>query len=132
MLERINIFGSDDQEFLGLASKNIEFEEATKNIKMLKEALGVKAVAGMEGRGGGAGESLKSKTIETLHVNTLVAQTLITRALEKSAVAVAGPVPGTVINAPSANQYTNNVMSTPQLALSNENAAIAIMAKYAR
>ena len=71
---------------------------------MLRVALGMEAATDMGGVGGGAGDALKSKTIETLHVNTLIAQTLINKALEKGA---AGQGMGTNFVDASVNQTTD-------------------------
>jgi len=68
----------------GLASKDIKWADAAKNIKVLKEALYMQVSADMGGMGG-AGDALKGPNINKLTVNTLVAEKLISRAVEKSA-----------------------------------------------
>ena len=54
-------FGDDvaDREFLGLASGNIAFEDAAKNMNMLREALGIPSAADVAGELGKSGAQIQ-------------------------------------------------------------------------
>ena len=90
-------------ELKGLASGEIKWEEGAKNIAVIRKALGLEAevpkpagadkaekVEGEKAKDGAAAGG-KFKIIETMNVNTLVAQTLISNAIERNA---AARVPG--------------------------------------
>ena len=123
--EKVKWFGSNIK-LRGLASTEIKWDEAATNMKILREALGVQAATDMGGMGGGAGEALKSKTIETLHVNTLIAQTLINIALDKGAAGQGGNNVAVDNRSVDARQTTSNAnfTSTP---MTNQTPAIAAL-----
>ena len=115
----------------GLASTEIKWDEAAKNIKTLREALGVQAATDMGGAGGSAGkqQAFRLSRVNRLNVNTLVAQRLISRAIEKSA--DAGAAAPTLVSAPTtsvvdrSSTMTNNTvsLSNPSRTLAAVNAA---------
>ena len=117
-------------EIKGLASTEIKWAEAAKNIKMLRQALGSTVESDMGGAGsrgdsdtqksfesdtGGPGDSQKSlypTQIHKLNVNQLIAETLISRAVEKSATGAAGAA-NTFVTDASSNVSTSTTALVP-------------------
>jgi hypothetical protein len=91
--EKVKWFGSNIK-LRGLASTDIKWDEAATNMKILREALGVQAVTDKGTAAGGAGkqQAFKLTKVNRLTVNTLIAEKLISRAVEKSAAGQGGSI----------------------------------------
>ena len=124
LLEKVKFWkGNKDEEFQGLSSDNISWGKAAANIKMMRLALGGAAATEMGGGSSGKQQSFKLTRVNRLHVNTLVAQRLINRAIEKGANDQGGSninVGGNT-NVRGGNTTT---ITNQEVALSNENSAV--------
>jgi hypothetical protein len=103
--EKVKWFGSNIK-LRGLASTDIKWDEAATNMKILREALGVQAVTDKGTAAGGAGkqQAFKLTKVNRLTVNTLIAEKLISRAVEKSAAGQGGSI---IVSDQSVKQATD-------------------------
>ena len=80
-----SLFGGGDKTFLGLASGDIKWDQASKNIAMLRSAMGFDDASAQGVQPADESADAGFKMIDTMSVNTLVAQTLISNAIDRNA-----------------------------------------------
>ena len=127
LLEKMKFWsGDDDKEFKGLASGEISWGKAATNIEMMRKALGGAAATEMGGSGGG--RSARFSKVNRMQVNTIVAQRLINRAIEKGATGQGGNnvvTDASIKQSTDARSYNQTITSTE---MSNSNRVVAALA----